>query len=202
MSSKRQDRSVQDDGPLPDDPFVLLGHWAPADDDPDRPLATLATVDVDGLPDARTVLLTGVSPDSVAFHTDARSRKVGQLRAHPRAALVVRWDEQARQVVLRGAVSEISAEASRTAYARQSRYLQLLAWLNTPELAGLARSERERRWADFDATRPVLDPPPNWTGYALRPVDVLFWEGSEEGPSHRVRYRRLAHGWTREALPG
>ncbi|MFI2364121.1 pyridoxal 5'-phosphate synthase [Promicromonospora sp. NPDC019610] len=201
MSSRWPERYVQD-GPLPDDPFVLLRLWAPEDDEPNGPLATLATVDADGLPDARTVLLTGVGPDAVAFHTDARSRKVRQLRAHPRAALVVRWDEQARQVVLRGTVSATSAEESRTAYARQSRYLQLLAWLNTPELARLARSERERRWAAFDASHPVLDPPPDWAGYAVEPVDVLFWEGSDDGPSRRVRYRRLAHGWTSEALPG
>lgn len=196
------DRLVQDDGPLPADPFSLLRLWAPADDAPDRPAATLATVDDAGLPDVRTVLLSTVDTDAVTFHTDARSRKVGQLRAHPHAALAVRWDEQARQVVLRGTTTATSSEEDRTAYARQPRYLQLLAWLNTPELAALARAERERRWAAFDASHPVLDPPPTWVGYALRPVDVLFWEGSEQGPSRRIRYRRTADDWTMEALPG
>ena len=195
------DRLVQD-GCCPADPFTLLRLWAPADDDPGRPLATLATVDDDGLPDARTVVLTSVGDDAVTFHTDARSRKVDQLRALPRAALVVRWDEHARQVVLRGAAVEVSTEACRTAFARQSRYLQLLAWLNTSELAVLPRAERERRWAAFDAGHPVLDPPPSWAGFAVRPDDALFWEGSEDGPSRRVRYRRTQDGWTQEALPG
>ena len=86
--------------------------------------------------------------------------------------------------------------------ARQPRYLQLLAWLNTPELAALDRAERERRWADFDARHPVLDPPTTWVGYTLRPVDVLFWEGSEQGPSRRLRYLPTANGWTSHPLPG
>ncbi|MFE7505388.1 pyridoxal 5'-phosphate synthase [Promicromonospora sp. NPDC057488] len=195
------DRLVQD-GRCPPDPFALLRLWAPADDDPERPLATLATVDADGLPDARTVVLTSVGDDAVTFHTDARSRKADQLRAHPRAALVVRWAERERQVVLRGAAAEVSTEACRAVFARQSRYLQLLAWLNTPELAALPRAERERRWAAFDASHPVLEPPPTWAGFAVRPVDVLFWEGTGDGPSRRVRYRRSARGWTQEALPG
>jgi pyridoxamine 5'-phosphate oxidase len=198
----RQHLRLVQDGTCPSDPFVLLRLWAPADDDPERPLATLATVDDDGLPDARTVVLTSVGDEVVRFHTDARSRKADQLRTHPHAALVLRWDERARQVVLRGPASEISTEACRAAFARQSRYLQLLAWLNTPELATLPRPERERRWAAFDASHPVLDPPPTWAGFAVRPLDALFWEGSEDGPSRRVRYRRTADGWTQEVLPG
>ena len=205
MPSPQPERLVQD-GRTPADPFALLRGWAP-DDDPDRPLATLGTVDEAGLPDARTVQLSSVGLESVTFHTDAGSRKADQLRRNPRAALVVRWDQQARQVVLRGTVSETAAEERRTAFARQSRYLQLLAWMNTWELALLSRPERERRWAAFDRSHPVLSPPSSWVGYALRPVDILFWEGSELGPSRRVRYRlsadrRSPDEWTREALPG
>ncbi|MFI6423740.1 pyridoxal 5'-phosphate synthase [Promicromonospora sp. NPDC050880] len=196
------DRLVQDDGPFPPDPFTLLRTWTPPDDDPARPAATLATVDDAGLPDARTVLLSTVGSDAVTFHTDSRSRKAEQLRARPRAALVVRWEKQARQVVLRGTTAETSAEEQATAFGRLPRYLQLLAWLNTAETAALGRLQRERRWAAFDAEHPVLDPPPTWVGYALRPVDVLFWEGSEHGPSRRVRYRLTPNGWAREPLPG
>ena len=81
-------RPVQD-GSWPADPFLLLREWAPENDDPDRPLATVATVDTEGMPDARTVLLTAVLDDGVTFHTDARSRKAEQLRARPVAAVVV-----------------------------------------------------------------------------------------------------------------
>lgn len=200
-ASSRSERPVLD-GRVPADPFELLRDWAPADDDPDRPLATLATVDGEGLPDARTVRLASVDTGSVTFHTDSGSRKVAQLRAHPRAALVVRWDDEARQVVLRGPVSPTSASDRKIAFARQPRYLQLLAWLNTAETARLPRPERERRWAAFDEDHPVLDPPPAWIGYALRPVDLLFWEGSQAGPSRRLRYRLTSGTWTRQALPG
>ncbi|GAA3658226.1 pyridoxine/pyridoxamine 5'-phosphate oxidase [Microbacterium marinilacus] len=194
-------RPVQD-GSWPADPFLLLREWAPENGDPDRPLATVATVDTEGMPDARTVLLTAVLDDGVTFHTDARSRKAEQLRVRPVAAFVVRWPESARQVVLRGRVEESSAEEQRIAYERRARYLQLLAWVNTAGFARLPRAERERRWGDADADGPSGEPPAAWTGFHLRPSELMFWEGSAVTASRRVAYRRVGDRWATEALPG
>ncbi|WOF23912.1 pyridoxamine 5'-phosphate oxidase family protein [Microbacterium betulae] len=195
------ERPVQD-GALPEDPFALLMAWAPSNDDPVRPTATLATLDADGLPDARTVLLSAVTSEGASFHTDAGSRKAGQLAERPTAALVVRWEAAARQVVLRGGVERSVARDARDAYARRGRYLQVLAWMNTPDVARLPRAEREERWAAFDAAHPDLDAPETWAGFVLRPQEMLFWEGSAVAPSRRARYRRRDGGWALDLLPG
>ncbi|WP_156758817.1 pyridoxine/pyridoxamine 5'-phosphate oxidase [Microbacterium karelineae] len=195
------DRPVQD-GRAPAEPAALLRAWMPADDDPDRPLATLATVDDDGVPDARTVLVSAIDDTSVAIHTDADSRKARQMRARPVAALVVRWPDTARQIVLRGPVRRDTADGERAAFARRSRYLQLLASINSDDMAVRARAEREAALARFDAAHADPPMPPTWAGFRLLPDEIAFWEGAERGPSRRVRYTRDGAGWSREYVAG
>lgn len=195
------ERPVQD-GSAPADPAALLLSWLPADDAPERPLATLATVDEDGVPDARTVLVSAVDGVSVAIHTDVGSRKAQQLRARPVAALVVRWPEDARQVVLRGSVRRDTAAGERAAFDRRSRYLQLLALLNTDQLANRPRVEREDAFARADLAHDEPAMPASWAGFWLLPDEIAFWEGAEGGPSRRVRYTRGDAGWTRTYVAG
>lgn len=195
------DRPIQDDR-VPADPIALLTAWLPHDEDPVRPTATLATVDADGMPNARTVLLSSFANGRAAFHTDATSTKARELREEPVAALALFWGDLGRQVVLRGPVVRTSAETDRLAFSRRSRYLQLLAWMNTPDTARAPRAARERAWSEFDAEHQVLSPPHNWVGYELIPDSLIFWEGSARGPGRRVRYTRQGPGWQHEILPG
>ncbi|WP_375385776.1 pyridoxamine 5'-phosphate oxidase family protein [uncultured Microbacterium sp.] len=195
------ERSIQSDR-IPLDPIALLSSWLPSDDDPARPVATLATVHADGGPNARTVLLSSFTEGRAAFHVDSTSTKARELDERPLAALVLFWPELARQVVLRGVVLRVTTEEDRLAYARRSRYLQLLAWLNTPSFAGASRSERESSWSAFDAQHPLLSPPPTWAGYELVPNSIVFWEGSATAASRRAYYTRGAKRWTVEVLPG
>ncbi len=195
------DRPVQDDR-IPPDPVAALGSWLPGDDDPIRPTATLATVDAEGVPNARTVLLSSFAGGKAAFHTDATSAKVRELTGEPSAALLLFWPDHARQVVLRGPVRRTSAEEDRRAYARRSRYLQILAWLNTPDLARAARAERERAWAAFDHREAELRPPKTWVGYAIVPDSITIWEGSATTAGRRAHYRRDHGGWLVDLLPG
>ncbi|NHI17901.1 pyridoxine/pyridoxamine 5'-phosphate oxidase [Microbacterium excoecariae] len=195
------DRPVQD-GRVPADPADLLAAWLPGDDDPERPLCTLATVDEEGVPDARTVLVSGRREAGITFHTEGSSRKAQQLAAHPVAALVVRWPELARQVVLRGRVERTDPADEALAFARRSRYLQLLAGINTDALAAEDRATRERVYARIDAETPDPPQPDSWTGYALVPHEVTFWEGSDAAPSRRARYTRAGDGWSASFLAG
>lgn len=193
--------SIQD-GPLPADPLLLLRAWLPDDDDPARPVATLATVDSAGLPDARAVLLSSARDGVLTFHTDGRSRKAAQLRAHPAAALVLAWPERARQLVVRGSVVASSGAEERRAYARRSRYLQLLAWLNSDALAQQERATREAEWERFDRAHDELTPPETWAGFVLQPTELLLWEGSVAGPSRRAHYRLQLGTWRLEVRAG
>lgn len=192
--------SVTED--LGDEIAALLAAWLPANDDPARPLMTLSTGSSSGYPDARTVLLSEYDDRGFFFHTDSRSRKVADVTGDPRAALTLVWP--GRQLVVQGDVMRADAAEEAWAYEHRSRYLQLLAWLNTPEFAALPLDERLARWADFDDEHPegTLDAPATWAGFVVRPVRLTFWEGRPDTASHRTEFRRAGDAWSRALLPG
>ncbi|WP_420098434.1 pyridoxamine 5'-phosphate oxidase family protein [Corynebacterium sp.] len=169
-------------------------------------LMTLATVGTDGYPRTRTVMVSGVGEDGrVSFHTDARSRKVRDIATCPKASLTVLTPDRERQVTVVGDVVPDTPTGERAAFARRSRYLQLLAWLNDADLAAKTTEERRRLWAAFADEHPDLGssgPPETWAGYAVVPREYLFWTADAVGPSRRVRYSRAGGGWSREVLPG
>jgi pyridoxamine 5'-phosphate oxidase len=188
-------------------PDELLAAWLPSNDDPVRPLMTLSTLTASGYPDARTVLLSEFDSRGLYFHTDSRSRKVADVTADPRVALTLVWP--GRQLVVQGDATRSPAEERGWAYEHRSRYLQLLAWLNTDEFAQLPAGERLEQWAAFAAAHPegTLTPPGTWDGFVVRPVRLTFWEGSVDTASRRTEFRRDAvddadHGWVRTRLPG
>lgn len=176
---------------LPATPDSILAAWLPSNSDPVRPLMTLATIDVDGTPDARSVLLSEFGTEGFWCHTDRRSRKTEQLAANPVAALVLAWPERRRQIVVRGVVELADAEEASRAYRARSRYLQQLAWQNTDGLAALPYPERVAAWAEFSAAHPDgFDEPATWVGYLVRPLRISFWAGSPEAPARRAEYAR------------
>jgi pyridoxamine 5'-phosphate oxidase len=180
----------------PADPGELLAAWLPADDDPARPTMTLATRDGD-LVDARTLLLTGFDGVDLLFHTDARSRKAEQLAADAAVALVLHLGADAHQIVVQGRAEPAGAAADATAFRHRSRYLQQLAWQNTPEFATLPLDDRRASWAAFAADhRDGFGQAPSWTGYRVRPSRITFWQGDAATASRRVEYARDGDDWT------
>ncbi|WP_353807333.1 pyridoxine/pyridoxamine 5'-phosphate oxidase [Agromyces sp. SYSU T00194] len=187
------------------DPMELLAAWLPGNDDELRPLMTLTTIGADGYPDSRSVLLSEFDGEAIAFHTDARTRKARELAADGRVSLVLAWVEHARQLTVAGDAVPVTAEAAASVFRARSRYLQLLAWMNSAELAHLPRAERVAAWEAFAAAHPegTLDAPEHWVGYRVLPHRLTFWRGDLEGPSNRVEYTRGADGaWSATRLPG
>lgn len=187
----------------PPDPFDLVAEWLPGNDDPVRPPLTLATVDEEGRPDARTVLLSEWDRSGFYLHTDARSRKHAQLRANRAAALVLHLPEQARQLTVQGVAEAAPAAELRRAFAGRSPYLQQLAWQNTPEFATLPLADRLHSWRAFrEDHADGFGQPPTWTGYRVRPDRLTFWVGRPDTASRRTEYRRTGTGWTVTVLAG
>ncbi|CAA9291879.1 MAG: hypothetical protein AVDCRST_MAG48-586 [uncultured Friedmanniella sp.] len=186
------------------DPHARARSWLPPDDDPARPLMTLATLGLDGCPAARTVLLSSVSDAGFRFHTDARSAKAAELAAHDRVALVLAFPDRAQQLVVQGRAAPEDALQSRAAFGRRSAYLRHLAWVNDADHARLPDDERRRAWSAAVAEAPdgPLDPPTTWVGYEVVPHRYVFWEGSPDAASHRTVFVRVGNGWTVEHLPG
>lgn len=183
------------------DPLALLGRWLAYANTETHPLATLSTIGLDGYPNARNLLASAYDGERVHFHTDARSRKAAELAADPRATLTLVWPDAARQVVVTGDVAQVGEEEAVAAYRSRSRYLQILAWANTDELAARPTAERHQYWEEV-APRVPLEPPPTWLGFALTPRRIVFWRGDEDGPSNRVLCERVADGWRTARIAG
>jgi len=165
---------------------------------------TLATVDADGRPDARVVLLRRVTATSLVWFTDRRSAKGAQLAAVPHAALVLHWQPLERQVRLRGPVRALDDAESDAYFASRPRGSRLSAWAShqsqpTPSRAAYERQVEEVE-ARFDGVEDVPRPP-FWGGYALTPTEVELWQGRRSRRHDRLRLRTGQDGrWTVERL--
>jgi pyridoxamine 5'-phosphate oxidase len=190
---------------LSPDPIEQFGRWydAARDSVPLAEAMTLATVGPDGAPDARMVLLKGHDSDGFRFFTNYGSAKAGQLEADPRAALVIYWRDQDRQVRVRGAVRRLAEDESDRYFSSRARESRLGAWASPqseslPDRESLDRrlSEVERRFAgQAEIPRPEF-----WGGYLLRPVEIEFWQGQQARLHDRFRYTRVGGGWRLERL--
>ena len=164
---------------------------------------TLATVDADGAPDARMVLLKGFGAEGFQFFTNLSSAKAKHLEATPRAALVLYWRELDRQVRVRGPVERLPAAASDEYFASRPREAQIGAWAspqseslpNRAELDASVAEVRER-FSDVE----MIPRPPFWGGYALRPEEIEFWQGQAARLHDRFLYTREGEGWRLERL--
>jgi pyridoxamine 5'-phosphate oxidase len=162
---------------------------------------TLATVDADGSPDARMVLLKGFGPDGFRYFTNYESAKAEQLVANPRAALVLYWRELDRQVRIRGTVERLSPEDSDAYFASRPRDSQIAAAIS-PQSRPIEREELDRRYAELalDLGESSPDRPEHWGGYLLRPEVIEFWQGRDSRMHDRFRYTRRDGSWRIERL--
>ena len=189
------------------DPLRQLERWiadAVAEDVGEPNAMTLATVDADGRPDARVVLLRRVTDTSLVWFTDRRSTKGAQLAATPHAALVFHWQPLERQVRLRGPVVALDDAASDAYFASRPRASQLSAWASHQSQPVASREAYERQVEAIEARFEGVEDvprPPDWGGYALTPVEVELWQGRRSRRHDRLRFRvDGAGGWTVERL--
>lgn len=162
--------------------------------DPEPTAMTLATVDHDGQPSARTVLLKAVDADGFVFYTNTHSRKGGQLSANPRAALLFFWKTLPGgvQVKVEGAVQAVSDAEADAYFASRPRQSQLGAWASLQSQVLDSRATFEQRIADYERefAGGEVPRPPHWSGYRVRPHHIEFWYGAQ----FRLHERHV-HDW-------
>jgi pyridoxamine 5'-phosphate oxidase len=163
---------------------------------------TLATVDADGRPGSRYVLLRGLDEHGFWFFTNLESAKARALAANPQAALTFAWLQLHRQLRVEGVVEPLPAELSDAYFARRPRLTQIGAWAShqstvIADRAALdeALAEYERRFDGLEVPRP-----PYWGGYALKPETIEFWQGRPNRLHDRIRFRREDSAWIAERL--
>lgn len=164
--------------------------------------ATLATVDADGRPDARMVLLKGVDDTGFRFHTNYESAKARQLAANGHAALVVYWRELDRQVRVRGAVERLPVDESDRYFLTRPPDRRIGAWASPQSRPLRDRAELDARVREVEARFGGGDVPrpPFWGGYLVRPSTIELWQGQVGRLHDRFLYTRDSAGWRLERL--
>jgi pyridoxamine 5'-phosphate oxidase len=189
------------------EPLRLFAAWfeeARRAETSDATAMTLATVDADGLPNARMVLLKGFDARGFVFYSNAESQKGRELAASARAALVFHWPALSRQVRLRGTVAVIDAAEADAYFATRPRLAQIGAWASKQSAPLESRMAFEKAiavtMAKFAAG--TVPRPPFWTGYRLVPLVMEFWHDRPYRLHDRFEFRRACPDapWTKTRL--
>jgi pyridoxamine 5'-phosphate oxidase len=189
------------------DPFVEFATWlahAEAEGIYEPNGMVLSTIDPDGRPSSRTVLLRGIHPDGFEFFTDYESRKGRALLSNPNVSIVFPWYRQHRQVLVYGVATPTVTDVSDEYFARRPHGAKIAATASRQSQPIADRAELEKRVRSLEEEYPEgteVPRPANWGGFRVMPERVEFWQGRTSRLHDRIRFTAGADGdWVIDRL--
>ncbi|MFN3578415.1 MAG: pyridoxamine 5'-phosphate oxidase [Tabrizicola sp.] len=181
-----------------DDPFAITRAWlteAEAQEPNDPNAIALATVDADGMPNVRMVLLKEIEDDAFVFYTNYGSAKGREIAASGKAAFVLHWKSLRRQIRVRGTVTREDGPQADAYFASRSLKSRLGAWASRQSEPLASREALLAEAARVAVTKGPNPPrPPFWGGFRITPVEIEFWADGAFRLHDRFRWRRIDQG--------
>jgi len=211
MKEKLQDQRVDyqkgtlNVNEVAENPLTQFQQWYEAYEavEPKDPNAfVLATVDSNGMPHSRVLLLKGIDQGGFEFYTNYQSAKGQELAANPKASMCFFWPELERQIRVEGEVQKLSAEESTAYFKSRPHGSQVGAWVSPQSTVIESRQLLEDRLAEFSAKyQDDVPRPEHWGGYRLMPSRIEFWQGRSSRLHDRVLYIKAENSdWKIERL--
>lgn len=177
-----------------DDPFKIAQAWLAEAEvlEPNDPNAiALSTVDADGLPNVRMVLLKEIEPDGFVFYTNYGSQKGQELDHSGKAAFVMHWKSLRRQIRVRGTVERVEGPQADAYYGSRSLKSRLGAWASDQSQPLSSRAALVAKVAKITATKGMTpERPPFWGGFRISPVEIEFWADGDFRLHDRFKWSR------------
>jgi pyridoxamine 5'-phosphate oxidase len=189
-----------------DDPFAIARAWlaeAEASEPNDPNAIALATVDAEGLPNVRMVLLKEIEDAAFVFYTNYESAKGQEIAASGKAAFVMHWKSLRRQIRVRGTVEREDGPQADAYFASRSLQSRLGAWASRQSQPLSSRTALVAEAAKMGVTKGPNPPrPPFWGGFRITPLEIEFWADGAFRLHDRFRWRRAgpASDWRIERL--